>query len=152
MSSRPSSSTSAAWVAVTTVRRGPVSRKPIARFGPLTSCCSPPVSYVLSSPLAPPPPHADSGSPVPPSAPSEPTGSEADAPAPTRGLSTSVSQESLGSARSTSVSRTKTPVSSSAAGGDPRVWFYCSDTIVKQVSVDEVLRARAYLLFYQRVI
>lgn len=107
-----------------------------------------PVSYVLSSPLAPPPPHHDSSSPVPPS----PSAAESAGSAPARGLKTSVSQESFGSAGSSSVSRTRTPTSSSADSQDPRVWFYCSDTIVKQVSVDEVLRARAYLLFYQRVI
>ena len=34
---------------------------------------------------------------------------------------------------------------------DPRVWWYCSDTLVKQVPVDEVLKAKAYLLFYQKI-
>lgn len=149
MSSRPSSSTLVAWAAVTTVR--PLLRLFYSRILLADPANLASVSYVLSSPLAPPPPHANSASPEPPSAPSEPAVPKPDSPAPVRGLSTSVSHDSFGSARSTSVSRTKTPVSLTA-GQDPRVWFYCSDTIVKQVSVEEVLRARAYLLFYQRVI
>lgn len=31
------------------------------------------------------------------------------------------------------------------------MWYYCSDTLVKQVPLDEVLKAKAYLLFYQKV-
>jgi len=29
-------------------------------------------------------------------------------------------------------------------------WFYTSDTIVREVSIDEVLSVPAYLLFYDR--
>ena len=31
-------------------------------------------------------------------------------------------------------------------------WFYVSDTHVTEVTMDRVLRARAYLLFYERVL
>ncbi|WOO84323.1 putative ubiquitin carboxyl-terminal hydrolase 7 [Vanrija pseudolonga] len=36
-------------------------------------------------------------------------------------------------------------------GRDRRVWCYCSDTEVRFASVDEVLNARAYLCFYEKV-
>ncbi len=29
-------------------------------------------------------------------------------------------------------------------------WYYCSDHIVKEVSIDEVLSVPAYMLFYDR--
>lgn len=32
----------------------------------------------------------------------------------------------------------------------PSSWFYTSDTIVREVSIDEVLSVPAYLLFYDR--
>lgn len=32
----------------------------------------------------------------------------------------------------------------------PFSWFYTSDTIVREVSIDEVLSVPAYLLFYDR--
>lgn len=32
----------------------------------------------------------------------------------------------------------------------PCSWFYTSDTIVREVSIDEVLSVPAYLLFYDR--
>jgi hypothetical protein len=34
---------------------------------------------------------------------------------------------------------------------DQRQWIYCSDSSVRAVSVDEVLKSGAYLLFYERV-
>ncbi|KAL1406772.1 hypothetical protein Q8F55_006177 [Vanrija albida] len=36
-------------------------------------------------------------------------------------------------------------------GRDRRVWCYCSDTEVRFASVDEVMNARAYLCFYEKV-
>jgi ubiquitin carboxyl-terminal hydrolase 16/45 len=32
-----------------------------------------------------------------------------------------------------------------------QTWFYASDAHVKEVSLSEVLRSEAYLLFYERV-
>lgn len=102
--------------------------------------CPRPVSYVLSSPVAPPGPHADPSSPTPPSAPSP-------SPLPSSSSLTSLSA----SLRPAHPSPSTAAAAAEDGPKDPRVWFYCSDTIVKQVSVDEVLSARAYLLFYQRV-
>ena len=36
-------------------------------------------------------------------------------------------------------------------GQSRREWVYASDTTVRAASVDEVLRARAYLLVYEKV-
>jgi hypothetical protein len=36
-------------------------------------------------------------------------------------------------------------------GQDQREWVYASDTAVRAASVDEVLRARAYLLVYEKI-
>ncbi|ORY27212.1 hypothetical protein BCR39DRAFT_539027 [Naematelia encephala] len=35
---------------------------------------------------------------------------------------------------------------------DKRVWCFCSDTSIRLASVEEVLKARAYLCFYERVV
>ena len=44
----------------------------------------------------------------------------------------------------------------SSSGGDaegqPRRWFHISDTSVTEVSEEKVLKAQAYLLFYQRTL
>ncbi|CAH0479873.1 unnamed protein product [Peronospora belbahrii] len=34
--------------------------------------------------------------------------------------------------------------------GSPRTWYYVSDTVVKRVSLEQVLQCEAYMLFYQR--
>lgn len=34
---------------------------------------------------------------------------------------------------------------------DGRRWVYTSDTIVRAATIDEVLRAKAYMLFYERL-
>jgi hypothetical protein len=36
-------------------------------------------------------------------------------------------------------------------GQSRREWVYASDTAVRAASVDEVLRARAYLLIYEKI-
>jgi hypothetical protein len=36
-------------------------------------------------------------------------------------------------------------------GQSQREWVYASDTAVRAASVDEVLRARAYLLVYEKI-
>ena len=36
-------------------------------------------------------------------------------------------------------------------GQTRREWVYASDTTVRAASIDEVLRARAYLLLYEKV-
>ena len=36
-------------------------------------------------------------------------------------------------------------------GQDRREWVYASDTTVRAASVEEVLRARAYLLIYEKM-
>lgn len=39
-----------------------------------------------------------------------------------------------------------------AARPDPGKWYYVSDSMVSEVSEDKVLRAQAYLLFYERIL
>lgn len=34
---------------------------------------------------------------------------------------------------------------------DGRRWVYTSDTIVRAATIDEVLKAKAYMLFYERI-
>ena len=88
------------------------------------------MSYVLSSPDDPPAHHADPTSDQPPA--SVPVASD------------SSSHRSHSSRHSHSHDKREKEK-------DPRVWWYCSDTLVKQVPVDEVLKAKAYLLFFQKV-
>lgn len=35
--------------------------------------------------------------------------------------------------------------------GDSRVWYYVSDTLVKRVALEQVLKCEAYMLFYQQL-
>ena len=100
------------------------------------------VSYVLSSPDDPPPHHTPASSPNPPTSPST-------TPLP---LFNTTSQKSLPLHHSSSHHHPhfrhgkKHPEKEV----DPRVWWYCSDTLVQQVPVEEVLKAKAYLLFFQK--
>ncbi|KAL7415159.1 hypothetical protein BDY24DRAFT_440099 [Mrakia frigida] len=103
------------------------------------------VSYVLSSPDDPPPHHTPSSSPNPPASPST-------VPLP---LSNVTSQESLPLPGSSSSKSHHHPhfrhgKKHPEREVDPRVWWYCSDTLVQQVPVEEVLKAKAYLLFFQK--
>ncbi|CED83535.1 Ubiquitin-specific protease [Phaffia rhodozyma] len=91
------------------------------------------VSYVLSSPSDPPPLHTPSSSPQPPK-----TGQ--DYLSPSSAILKPQSSSSASSIRSETSTYQK----------DPRVWYYCSDTVVKKVEIDEVLRAGAYLIFYEK--
>jgi len=43
-------------------------------------------------------------------------------------------------------------VDEEASAGHPRRWFHVSDTSVTEVNEDKVLKAQAYLLFYQRIL
>ena len=44
-----------------------------------------------------------------------------------------------------------TYLSKDEPGQSRREWVYASDTAVRAASVDEVLRARAYLLIYEKI-
>lgn len=35
--------------------------------------------------------------------------------------------------------------------GDSNIWFHASDAYVREVSLDEVLRSQAYILFYEAI-
>jgi ubiquitin C-terminal hydrolase len=37
------------------------------------------------------------------------------------------------------------------SSGDARVWYYVSDTLVKRVELEQVLKCEAYMLFYQQL-
>ena len=103
---------------------------------------SEPVSYVLSSPDDPPPHHTDSTSPNPPTSPSTTT----------THLSNAPSQESLSLHHSSHHHQHfRHGKKHREKEVDPRVWWYCSDTLVQQVPVEEVLKAKAYLLFFQKM-
>lgn len=42
-------------------------------------------------------------------------------------------------------------VLSDHGGSSERSWLYCSDTEVKKVKVEEVMSAKAYMLFYEQL-
>ena len=37
------------------------------------------------------------------------------------------------------------------ANSDDYTWYHASDTYIRQVSFDEVLRCEAYILFYEEI-
>ena len=49
------------------------------------------------------------------------------------------------------VRETSEGVRAEEAAGVPRRWFFCSDEDVRACSVEEVLRSKAYMLFYERL-
>lgn len=64
-------------------------------------------------------------------------------------IQTNASAPSLTSAAS--ASNAARPRATSGEKEDRRRWIYASDTVVRPASIDEVLRAQAYMLFYEQM-